>query len=295
MTTAEQGFLLLTSHLGNPQRKPLTLAQFRTLSHRVQNSPKQIRAKDLHPSDLLVLGYGPEDAMRIVSLLEDGPLLHDYLSRGKSRNCYPLTRISSNYPQQLRLRLGADAPLCLWYKGDLSTLSQPSIGLVGSRNLSLSNNRFAQQAGLQAAKQGYALVSGNAKGADMTAQNSCIQQNGHVISIVADTLVDKIPSEHILYLSEDSYDLPFSAFRALSRNRIIHALGDCTLVAQCELETGGSWDGSVKNLENNCTPLHCFNDGSAAAKALQDRGADLIGIDELNNLAALCNPQPCIF
>ena len=36
MTPREQGFLLLTSRLGDPERKPLTVAQFRTLAKQVQ-------------------------------------------------------------------------------------------------------------------------------------------------------------------------------------------------------------------------------------------------------------------
>lgn len=295
MTPFEQGFLLLTSHLGNPDRSPLTMAQFRKLSQRVHNATKQTDFRELLPSDLSALGYGKEDAFRILNLLDDVVPLHRYITKGESYGCYPMTRVSPNYPHMLRTKLGSDAPPCLWYKGDCSMLSAPAISLVGSRVLSPTNERFAYAAGTQAAKQGFTLVSGNAKGADTVAQDACIQQSGHVISIVADTLADKKPSDHILYLSEDSYDFPFSPFRALSRNRMIHSLGQCTLVAQCGLETGGSWDGAVKNLRNNWSPLFCFDDGSDSSKALQDRGAFLIGMDELDNLSELCQPQPTLF
>lgn len=295
MTTLEQGFLLLTSHLGNPERKPLTLAQFRTLSQRVRSAVRQTDPRELCSSDLYAIGYGKEDANRILSLLDDTILLERYIDKGEALGCHPMTRISANYPHRLRTKLGSEAPPCLWYKGDCAVLSEPAIGLVGSRALFPMNAYFSQEAGAQAAKQGYTLISGNARGADITAQNACIQAGGHVISIVADTLADKKPSDQILYLSEESFDLPFSALRALSRNRLIHALGQCTLVAQCELETGGSWDGSVKNLRRNWTPLYCMDDGSAASNALQDRGAALIDVNQLQDLKALCQPQPCLF
>lgn len=295
MTKLEQGFLLLSSHLGNPNRRPLTLAQLRTLSQRVNNAARQTDARELLPSDLYAIGYGKEDAARILSLLDDTMLLERYLAKGADHGCYPLTRVSEHYPSPLRSRLGMDAPPCLWYKGDPTVLTRPAIALVGSRELSAANRRFAQEVGTQAAKQDYILVSGNARGADITAQQSCIREHGQVISIVADTMSDKQPYDQILYLCEDSYDFPFSAARALSRNRIIHALGQCTLVAQCELETGGSWDGSVKNLRNNWSPLCCFDDGSAASKALQDRGASLITGKQLANFENLCQPQPSLF
>lgn len=295
MTQSEQGFLLLTSHLGNPERRPLTLAQFRRLSQRVCDANKQTDSRELLPSDLFALGYRQEDATRILSLLDDMILLERYLSKGEKLGCYPLTRANPNYPQLLRSKLGSDAPPCLWYKGDCTALTAPAVGLVGSRALSPANEHFAQAVGSESAKQGYVLISGNARGADITAQNACIQENGRVISIVADKLADKKQTDHTLYISEDSYDLPFSAARALSRNRLIHALGQCTLVAQCELETGGSWDGSVKNLRKGWSPLYCMNDGSIASKALQDRGATLINVEQLQNLKNLCVSQPNLF
>ena len=59
MNAREQGFLLLTSHLGNPVRKPLTMAQFRNLAQAVlgQETPKWDRV--LMAEDLLAMGYDP--------------------------------------------------------------------------------------------------------------------------------------------------------------------------------------------------------------------------------------------
>ncbi len=295
MTDIEYGLLLLTSHLGNPNRKPLTVPQFRRLSQRVRSCARQYESRDLTTSDLIALGYGRDDAERIVSLMDDQALLEHYLERGSAMGCYPLTRISPQYPQLLRQRLGDDAPPCLWYKGEVSILSASGVGLVGSRLLAPENRYFAEEGGTQAARQGLNLISGNAKGSDSTAQDSCIQHGGSVISVIADTLSEKTVRDSTLYLCEDSYDLSFTAFRALSRNRVIHALGECTLVAQCELGTGGTWDGSVKNLRNSWSPLYCFNDGSASAMALQDRGAVLIDVEALQDFSLLCLPQISLF
>ena len=72
----------------------------------------------------------------------------------------------------------------------------------------------------------------------------------------------------VLYLSEEGFDLEFSSLRALSRNRCIHALGIAAIAAQCSLRTGGTWDGSVKNLRFGWSPLYVFDDGSESAKLL---------------------------
>ena len=116
-----------------------------------------------------------------------------------------------------------------------------------------------------------------------------------MICVLPDRLADHPQNPNILYLCEDSFDLPFQTPRALSRNRVIHALGQCTLVAQCTLGQGGTWDGSTQNLRHSWGPLCCFDDGSDAAKALQDRGARLIRTEDLLDLKDLSTPEPSFF
>lgn len=285
MRPAERGFLLLSSHLGDPQRKVLTTAQLRTLAKRAKLLPLEDR--DLQVQDLLHLGYDPMMAQRIWDLLEGETQLDWYLSRGKRRDCVPLTRLSESYPQKLRSCMGWDAPGCLWAKGDLSLLQMPMVSLVGSRELYEKNRRFAEEAGRQAALQGYVLVSGNAKGADREAQEACLEAGGRVISVVADELETKPGTSRVLWLSEDGYDLPFTTLRALSRNHVIHSLGGLTLVAQCTMGKGGTWDGTVKNLHNGYSPVCCFDDGSDVVTELVHRGAVAVMAEDLQDLQAL--------
>lgn len=287
MTGPERGFLLLTSQLGNPDRKPLTVAQLRLLATRVDGLPRLETERDLSWRDLQQIGYGEEMARRIVDLLGEEELLDRYLFRGKRAECLPLTRVTEGYPVAVRRRLGLDAPGCLWCKGDVSLLSRPKLSLVGSRVLNRANEEFAREVGRQAAVQGYTLVSGNAHGADVTAQQACLDAGGTVISVVATELNQLREEENVLYLAEDGYDLPFSAPRALSRNRVIHALGEKTLAAQCSLEKGGTWDGCVRNLRFHWSPVFCFADGSQAAVRLEQMGASLIELNDLGDLAGL--------
>lgn len=281
MKPTERGFLLLSSHLGDPNRKPLTAPQLRTLADRARNAELPAVDRDLEPQDLAVLGYGPEMANRIVRLLEDEEILDYYLSRGKKLGCTPLTRVSDAYPLLLRKRLGLDSPGVLWARGNLSLLEQPAVALVGSRELGEDNWTFAAEVGRQAALQGYVLVSGNARGADKTAQESCLAAGGRVISVVADELWKQPLRDNLLYLSEDGYGEAFSAQRALSRNRCIHALGTKTFVAQTSLKTGGTWDGTVKNLRFGWSSVHCFRDGSEGIELLHQMGANLIDLSDL--------------
>lgn len=287
MNAREEGFLLLCSELGVPGRKTLTTAQLRTLAKRVGAARWEEPDRDLTARDLVSLGYSREMAERILILLEDKPLLDYYCQRGKKQNCLPLARVSGAYPQRLLQSLGLDSPGCLWYKGDLSILKLPAISLVGSRDLNPENRAFAREIGRQAALQGYVLVSGNARGADQEAQNACLEAGGKVISVVADSLAGHSLRENVLYLSEEDFDTPFTAQRALSRNRIIHSLGQKTFVAQCGYECGGTWDGTVKNLRFGFSPVYCFCDGSPAQRLLAEMGAQPVDLQNLQDLTKL--------
>ena len=295
MNGREEGFLLLSSCLGVPGRKTLTTPQLRTLAKRVRQAQWEDPDREMTPEDLIALGYGRQMAERILVLLEDKPLLDYYCQRGKKLDCFPLTRVSAGYPRRLRQALADDRPGCLWYKGDLSLLDMPAVALVGSRELRPENRSFAREIGHQAARQGYVLVSGNARGADQQAQNACLAAGGKVISVVSDRLADHAIQENVLYLSEEDFDAPFSAQRALSRNRIIHSLGQCTFVAQCSYQTGGTWDGTVKNLRFGFSPVYCFADGSPAQCLLEQMGTQTVDMTQLEHFASLPKPAAGLF
>lgn len=297
MRRTEQGFLLLTSHLGDPNSKPLTITQFSKLCTLVlaADKPEEDQDRQLSAEDLIALGYGREMALRIVELLSRQELLEYYVNRAARTGCYPITRINRLYPNSCRNKLGLDSPGCLWAKGDITLLNQPAIALVGSRNLRQENAAFAKEVGRQAALQGYVLISGNARGADKQAQESCLAAGGQVISIVADSLENCVDTSGVLYLSEDGFDLPFSTIRALSRNRLIHSMGQLTLVAQLQLGTGGSWSGSVQNLRNGWTPIACFQDGSEASNQLVQMGANAVDIYDLQDLESLSKEMISLF
>ncbi len=287
MTGTEKGFLLLTSHLGDPGRPVLTTAQFRILADRVRQAVNPGEDRELTVSDLLSLGYGRDMAARILQLLSGEELLKHYISRGSRLDCTPVTRVTEDYPLILRQRLGLDSPGILWAKGNLSLLNTPAIALVGSRELKPENHAFAEAVGSYAAWQGLTLVSGNARGADRTAQDACLAAGGRVISIVADELWKHQTGENVLFLSEEDYDSPFTAQRALSRNRCIHALGRLVFVAQSGYRKGGTWDGTARNLQFGWSPVACFRDGSEASKELEQMGAYLITSEDLEDFSGL--------
>ena len=295
MNPRERGFLLLTSHLGDPQRKPLTAAQMRILAERMGQLESPREDRDLCLKDLYALGYNREMSQRILALLSQEEELDYYLERGKRAGCVPVTRVNPQYPLILRQRLALDSPGCLWVKGDVSILNMPAVALVGSRDLLEPNRMFAETVGTLAAEQGIVLVSGNARGADRAAQNAALKAGGKVISFVADELVKQPVRENALYISEDNFDAPFSTQRALSRNRCIHALGRMVFVAQSDHGKGGTWDGTVKNLRYGWSPVACYRDGSKASCQLEQMGAFLVSESDLSDISSLLKTEVKLF
>jgi predicted Rossmann fold nucleotide-binding protein DprA/Smf involved in DNA uptake len=295
LTGAERGFLLLCSHMGDPEREVLSVSRFRQLMAKGAAMEKPDSQRELNLGDLTRLGVGRTEGEQILRLLDQEQLLENYLNRAQFLDCFPMTRASEAYPLPLRQKLGPECPACLWVKGDVTLLDRPLISLVGSRDLYPENEVFARYVGYQAALQGYVLVSGNARGADRTAQQACLRAGGQVISVVADRLDSHPLTERVLWLAEDSYDLDFSAKRALSRNRIIHALTPITLVAQCRAGRGGTWSGTVHNLRHRWSKVYVFRDGSEAERQLCGLGATAVETDDLTSFQTLCTQEQLRF
>lgn len=294
MTAAEEGVLLLCCRLGNPDSRPLTMAQFRELGLRVRASCMDgDPLSELSLRDLTALGYDNSQAQRILSLLDRQALLRTYLSNGERRGIFPITRVSGAYPRRIAKQQKLSCPPVLFAMGDPTLLEQPSVAVVGSRQLLPENEAFAREAGRKAAAEGLVLTSGNACGADRTAQNACLAAGGSCTVFVPDRLMDVLPHPRILYISEDGYDLPFSAARALHRNGLIHMQGDRTLAAQCTYGKGGTWDGCLENLKHGWSPLFIFDDGSRGANALIERGAT--GIRHWGRIQDLASSQASFF
>lgn len=254
--------------------KPLTMPQFRELGLRVRSAGLNgDPLRQLQAQDLLCLGYDEIFAGQILALLNREAALTAYLRRGEQSEIYPLTRLSADYPRRFREKQGQSCPPVLFYRGNPALLEQPSLAVIGSRTLHPENEAFARYAGRFAAENSLVLISGGAAGADLTAQNACLDAGGSCVIFVPDQLERHPIHRQILYVCADGYDLPFSTPRALGRNALIHMQADRTVAAQCTYGSGGTWQGCLENLKHGWSDLFVFDDGSDGATALMERGA----------------------
>ena len=269
----------------------LSLAQARELSRRARAAGigEEDPLRDVTVKDVRRLGYSEYEAWHIVSLLGRERQLDGYLLAAEKADVAVITRLDARFPQRLREQLGARCPAALFCRGDLRLLQRPCISVVGSRHLASPGAQFAAQAGRLAAREGFTLCSGDAMGADRTAQEACLRGGGSVLIFPATELVYCPARENVLYAAEGGFELGFSAQRALGRNRFIHAMGEKTLVAQTGFGKGGTWSGSLDNLQHEYSPLFVFDDKSEGARALCARGAT--PVQALTSLQALTPAQ----
>ena len=269
----------------------LSLAQARELSRRARAAGigEEDPLRDVTVKDVRRLGYSEYEAGHIVLLLGRERQLDGYLLAAEKAGVTVITRLDSRFPRRLREQLGTRCPAALFCRGDLRLLQRPCISVVGSRHLASPGAQFAAQAGRLAAKEGFTLCSGDAMGADRTAQEACLSNGGSVLIFPATELVYCPIRKNTLYAAEGGFELGFSAQRALGRNRFIHAMGEKTLVAQTGFGKGGTWSGSLDNLQHEYSPLFVFDDKSEGAQALCARGAT--PVQALTSLQALTPAQ----
>lgn len=102
------------------------------------------------------------------------------------------------YPPALRQLDGA--PPVLAAKGNFSATLQPSVGIVGSRNASISGAKFAAMVARDVGRAGYTVTSGLARGIDTAAHRASLDTG--TIAVLAGGLDQPYPPENIPLMDE---------------------------------------------------------------------------------------------
>ncbi len=201
---------------------------------------------------------------RLRALLNRGAALGLSLEKWQRAGLWVLTRSDADYPERLKQRLGAAAPAVIFGCGNRSLLGRGGIAVVGSRNAGEDDLAFARNLGAEAARQGYSVVSGGARGVDRDAVQGALEREGTALGILADSLLRSamsaayrqyILSDDLVLVSPFNPEARFNVGNAMSRNACIYCLTDAAVVVCSEAGKGGTWNGAVENLEHRWVPL----------------------------------------
>jgi predicted Rossmann fold nucleotide-binding protein DprA/Smf involved in DNA uptake len=244
------------------------------------------------------LGIDPQRSAQLAGLFARHGQLAMELERLSRLGIWTMTLGDDGHPPLLLERLGDGAPPVLFGLGDRGLLGLDGLAVVGSRDADDVSLETARLAGEQAARQGWALVSGAARGVDATAMRGAFEAEGSVIGIPADGLERhlKDPSiraaareGRVVYVSPYGPSTPFSAGTAMGRNKLIYCLSRVALVVSATAGSGGTWAGAVEALENGWVPVYVVAEGGASLgnAELVRRGANAVVPSDFSQLDRL--------
>jgi len=172
----------------------------------------------------------------------------EIIAKAESKDIGILTFESENYPNKL-FEL-EDPPPILYYKGNIGNWDDFSISMVGTREPTDEGKKRAYNIAKDIATEGGIVISGLAYGIDTKSHEGCLDGDGRTIAVLGNGLLDIYPKENKdlarkiidqdgLILSEVpiSYTQP-KAWSLRSRNRIISALSDFTIVVESTKKSG---------------------------------------------------------
>lgn len=171
-----------------------------------------------------------------------------------------LTEFSFEYPDNWKAKLGGRTPSHLFVAGNVGLLRMASLGVVGSREVDEAGTTFTRALAAESARQGLAIVSGGARGVDEIAMRSAYESGGAVIGILAESLTRNLrrwdlESERVCLASPFAPDVGFQVANAMTRNKLIYAASEATVVVSSAMETGGTWAGATEALKQSLCPL----------------------------------------
>jgi DNA processing protein len=139
-------------------------------------------------------------------------------------------------------------PIALIVKGKLENFSTPSLAIVGTRNPTPYGIRIAGDFAAGFVDREWDIVSGGAYGIDTAAHRGALIAEGRTIAVIASGIDTPYPAgnsrlfaeicENGAVISEVAPGVPALPHRFLTRNRIIAALSQCTLVVEAAFRSG---------------------------------------------------------
>jgi DNA processing protein len=171
-----------------------------------------------------------------------------------------VTEFSVEYPDLWKSKLGNRVPSHLFVAGNVGLLRMASLGVVGSRDIDDAGTAFTERVAHEAVSQGLSIISGGARGVDEVAMKSALDAGGSAVGILAESLAKSmrkwdLDSERICLATPFAPDIGFQVANAMSRNKLIYAGSEATVVVSSALESGGTWAGATEALKQNLCPL----------------------------------------
>ena len=198
-----------------------------------------------------------------------------------------------DYPELLNYIV--NPPEKLYYSGDITIASKPSIAIVGARKATSYGKWAAYGFAKKLSEYGIVVVSGMAYGIDSYAHKGAVENQGTTIAVLGCGIdicypdSNRVLRENILMegliLSEYEPGVPPLPFRFPMRNRIISGLCIGTIIVEAGLNSGSlitaecaaEQGRNIYALPGNINSMYSFGTN----KLIKDGATPLIAFDDI--------------
>lgn len=206
----------------------------------------------------------------------------------QKRNIRFIWRQDREYPD--RLASLSDPPFALYVRGELPEDDKPTVAIVGAREASYEGKEIARTFGRELAENGIRIISGLARGIDVTAQRGALEiPAGRTYGVLGTGIDVCYPRNHIeTYMqviqqgglvSEYGPGTPGRAGMFAVRNQIISGLADGILVVEARENSGSlitAETGLDQGKEIFVIPGSILNPSYRGSNRLLQEGACLV-------------------
>jgi len=189
--------------------------------------------------------YDPVKYERVISRVRttSAEQILEKIGKTNSQFIYPGT---DEWPQLLDDL--ASPPIALIVRGDVALLKSPQLAIVGTRNPTHYGVRVAQDFAAGFVDRNWSITSGGAYGIDAAAHKGALIAEGSTIAVLAAGIDINYPAGHARLFAEilESGAIVTEVMpgvnaipsRFLTRNRLIAALSNATLVVEAAFRSG---------------------------------------------------------
>ncbi|WP_404462237.1 DNA-processing protein DprA [Sutcliffiella horikoshii] len=259
----------------------------KTLQNLLMKDPTLERLYTMNPSD--IASYFTTTQKQAQSIYHH--IRHNNVSQllsiYKEQSIEPLTIWDKDYPALLKEIYAP--PVVLYAKGNRELFNTRMLGIVGARLMSSYGNHALNKLIPPLLKEEFTIVSGLAKGVDISAHQLAMERGGNTIAVLGSGLFHIYPKEHQsfaeeiafhhLLLSEYPPYTPPTRWNFPQRNRIISGLSEGVIIIEAKEKSGSliTADQAMdQGREVFAVPGSILSETSKGTNALIQQGAKLV-------------------
>jgi predicted Rossmann fold nucleotide-binding protein DprA/Smf involved in DNA uptake len=260
------------THTGFSMAEPVSRKQWTLLLEPMPPTLNELESRIASSTD--------PDVRGVLNCVQD---VERELERLEEQGVRAVTTYDEAFPDAWREKLGGKAPPVFFAVGETALLKGQSVAILGSRNAPEEALEFADVCARSAAKRGWRVVSGGARGVDFAAVHGACTSGGDAVVVAADALSDVhrklvragCDASHFVVVTANHPDSGFTVGQAMGRNKLVYSLSNVAVIAACEEGSGGTWTGAVEAIRAGWAPV-CVWTGPGAPSgnsALAKQGA----------------------